>query len=248
MTCKELEILKTIVKKHGMEDSLFIRGSASENKNMVPFWSDIDATFFVEKGNFETLKKVYSIKKEYDSLCKEIKLSVTVINESDKVSSNLNHHHGVKPLSYTIKLSKLHNLDIPDKISTKALVESSIYRYYGILYTFRREFVNTGKFTPQMVVRGLHRLSYFLRYQIEIMYPEILFKDFVLSERDFTDRLVSKDFAKAFFKKYDYIKDNWHKIRLDESEIQEIGKYLMNSFNLVHEEFLPKLKEIGVTN
>jgi hypothetical protein len=237
--------LEKIVDKYGMTKNLLIRGSKSYNAEPTPFWSDIDITFLVDKADYETLKTIEMIKTEYDSLHKDITLSVVVTEKDDFITNNYFHHHGVKPLSYNLELSNSLDIELPDKVNVHLLRESSVYRLYEILHTFRREVVKESNFSSETVAKGFHRVSQYLRNTIEIQYPEFLIDSKKIRERKYINVLEPKDKAQEFFNKYDYVRENWQTIRNDNDEVQVLGEYLVDCFNIFHTNFLPKLKKLG---
>jgi hypothetical protein len=237
--------LEKIVDKYGMTNNMLIRGSRSYNAEPTPFWSDIDLTFLVDKADSETLKKIEMIKTEYDSLHKDITLSVVVTEKNDFIINNYFHHHGVKPLSYNMELSISLDLELPDKMNVHLLRASSIYRLYEILHTFRREVVTHKQFSSEEIAKGFHRVSQYLRNTIEIQYPELLIDSKKIRERRYVTLLEPKNKAQEFFSKYDYVKENWQTIRKNNDEVQILGEYLIDCFRVFHDNFLPKLKRLG---
>ena len=66
-----------------------------------------------------------------------------------------------------------------------------------------------------------------------------------IHERKFIDMFHNNTVIDEFYERFDYVKHNWDTIRLDESELQRQGEYLVETFWRVHEEFLPRLQALG---
>lgn len=234
-----------IAKKYKLQEAVHIHGSIFYGAPLTPYWSDIDATVSVKSATKEVLGRVRKMKAEYLSKYPEIPLSLTVLEEADSFENNYFHHHGVKPMSYNSELALQCGHDIPFKYHFHVERTSSVYRYYEILFTFRRGVINNPKFTANMVSSGYHRLSRFLRTQAEILHPEMVLELGKIFERNVICMLRPKNVINKFFKNFDSTKLNWERIRLDDAEIQKQGEYLIETFARVHEAFLPRLKELG---
>ena len=234
-----------IAKKYKLQESIKIHGSIFYGAPLTPYWSDIDATITVKSATKEVLANVRKMKCEYLSKYPEIPLSLTVLEDCDTYENNYFHHHGVKPMSYNSELALQCGHDIPYKQHFHVMRTSSVYRYYEILFTFRRAVINNPKFTASIVSSGYHRLSRFLRTQAEILHPEMVSELGKIFERNVISILKPKTVITQFFKKFDTTKESWEKIRLNEKLLQKHGEYLIETFAQVHEAFLPRLKELG---
>jgi len=251
--------LNRILTKYGLEDHVTLNGSLSHDAVLEPFWSDIDISIKLSMVDCETLKRVESARTEYMQSHPEFPLSVTVMDVEDSYLDNYFHHHGVKPLAYNYELAKNRNEEIPFKMSLDVLCASSVYRYYEILYTFRRAVVKSEISKPDQIALGYHRLSRMVRTFIEILHPEEVLRTGKINEREYVSSCGSQHLLdhenpfpqkkplEDFFSMFEKTRKDWQAIRKDPQKLKEHAEYLIETFNSVHRAFLPFLKKLGET-
>jgi hypothetical protein len=245
MESKEaIKIFFEVAKKHNFGDKALIRGSAFLGAELTPFWSDLDVTLLVDEADGKTLNAIKEMKAEYSERCPAIGLSVTTVDLSDGFETNPFFHLGVKPLSYNYIVAKQESKVVTQKMNLDALRESSVYNYYEIIYTFRRDVINNKEFTADLVAKGYHRLCYLLRRQVEILQPKLIIQLGKVPEREFLNVLEPRADVEEFFRSYDDTKANWEKIRQNKALLSVHRQYLADTFCKIHKAFLPKLRMV----
>lgn len=241
--------LQDLLSKH-TELKLIIRGSNTFTSDKILYWSDIDASIITPAANSTVLRKCSNIYKQFKDAYPHIKLSLTVVNQNDKISLNPLHHHGIKPISYNYELVTQVTDEGYDAIKydldTNVIRISSIYRYYEILYTFRKEFLkHTQEHSFETICEWFHRLARFIRTQIEILKPDLIKKHAKILERQHSHLLNNQEIIANFFTKYDSVRQNWPELKNDATSLTQLADYLADTFDKLHESFLHQLKLIS---
>lgn len=195
-----LNFIKHNLLKNSNIIEVLTKGSLHNFEEKVPYWSDIDISIITHSTSHELyifLQECYST---FIEKYPEIKLSLTLVNKKDNLHTNCLHHHGIKPISFNFELKSQNmtffsKMSIPNKDSIRM---SSIYRYYEILYDFRKSIIQNKISDKEFVTKYFHRASRFIRTQFEILRPDLLYSKSIINEeasvKDFNYEEIVKDF------------------------------------------------------
>ncbi|MHA1678903.1 MAG: hypothetical protein ACTSW3_09015 [Promethearchaeota archaeon] len=232
----------------GIED-IIVKGSLNRSQSKLPYWSDLDISAITKKTSFEQythLSNCYSLfKKKYP----KIKLSLTLINEKDNLQTNCLHHHGIKPIAFNFELrTQNNNSYFSSKMSQPnkdAIVLNSVYRYYEILYDFRKNVIQNKISDIEFVSKYFHRASRFIRTQFEILKPELFKEKNIIDEEYFVKDFNYEAIVKDFFEIKRDVRKNWLNIINDDERLKYFKKYLIEKIEDLNDYFIPKLIKIS---
>lgn len=221
---------------------IIVKGSLNSSQPKLPHWSDLDITIVVEKTSiklYDFLSEVYSLfKKNYP----EIKLSLTPINEEDNLQANCLHHHGIKPIAFNYELKTQNknplysSMSLPNKDAVRL---SSTYRYYEILYDFRKTVIQNNISLVEFVNKYFHRASRFIRTHFEIINPNLLRDESMIDESLFIKEYDYEQVVGNFFELNKYVRDNWMNIIEDEDKLRHYKDYIIMLIEKLNDHFIP---------
>lgn len=246
---KAFDFLKYNLLKNSNILDILVKGSLNTNENKLPYWSDLDISLIVEETPYNLylhLQDCYSLfKQNYP----EIKLSLTLINKIDNLQTNCLHHQGIKPISFNFELktqNENENYSSKMKIPNRdAIVLSSIYRYYEILYDFRKNIIQNKLSDIEFVNKYFHRASRLIRTQFEILKPELLYETSVINEESYIKQFKYEHIVKDFFEIKKEVRTNWLTLMSDQKKLKKYKKYLIKFIDQMNDYFIPHLIKLS---
>ncbi|MFW5891642.1 MAG: hypothetical protein ACOCUI_05435 [bacterium] len=224
---------------------ILVKGSLNTAENKLPYWSDLDISIIVKNISYNLYLHLQNCYSSFKEKYPEIKLSLTLINEKDNLQTNCLHHHGIKPIAFNFELKTQNKnekysskMSIPNK---DAIILSSIYRYYEILYDFRKTTIQNKISDIEFVNKYFHRASRFIRTQFEILNPELLYENSIINEESLIKTFNYENIVGEFFEIKKNVRKEWLDIISDNKKIEDYKIYLIKFIDELNDFFIPQL-------
>lgn len=246
---KAFDFLKQNILESSDVIDILVKGSLNTSENKLPYWSDLDISVIVKNTSYKIYLHLQNCYSSFKEKYPEIKLSLTLINEKDNLHTNCLHHHGIKPIAFNFELKTQNkNENYSSKISRPnkdAIILSSIYRYYEILYDFRKNTIQNKISDIEFVNKYFHRASRFIRTQFEILKPELLYENGIINEELLVKKFKYENVVGDFFEIKKNVRTDWLAIISDKRKLEDYKIYLIKFIDELNDFFIPQLTIIS---
>lgn len=226
---------------------LLVRGSSAYGASFINEWSDIDVSILFEKLSIEKMRFVRQLYSDHRHRSPNIKLSITPFDKLDTPSINPLHHHGIKPITYTIELAQQFE-DNPyfllshGNVGINYIQADTLYRYYEMYYKMLADYYKSDN-RPQVIAEAWHRLARMIRSCLEILNSELIPEKGKINEFQQYDKLPFAQLAAEILNRYQTMRAAWTEMgAMEKVESQEIAVGFVIE---LHHEFIKTIGRLG---